>query len=255
MINQFVNYLLTEKRKAENTVAAYESDVREFAGFEEGRGVNDLANCTSTDVVAYLHELRAQKKSASTINRKLSSIRAFYSYLMSREIVKDNPTSGFKSPKHEPKELEYLSLQDIDKLMEAQDESDKGIRDRAILEVLYATGIKASELIAMNVEDANIRMGFITCNNDYEHARIVPLGRPARAALEKYIYNVRPKLLLGNEEEKAMFLNYQGVRISRQGLWKVLKECGKKAELDIGLNPNIIRNSFAIHMLQNGADH
>lgn len=254
MITEFVNYLVTEKRKAANTVAAYESDVREFAGFEKERGIDDIVNSTSTEVVAYLHELRAQKKSASTINRKLSSIRAFYNYMIDRGVVKENPTAEVKSPKAEQKAIEYLSLEEIDKLIEAQDDTPKGIRDRAILEVLYATGIKASELIAMNVDDANYRMGFITCNNDYEHARIVPLGRPARAALEKYVFEVRPQLLHGKEDENAMFLNYQGDRISRQGLWKVMKECGKKAELGSGLNPNIIRNSFAVHMLQNGAD-
>ena len=128
------------------------------------------------------------------------------------------------------------------------------MRDRAILEVLYATGIRVIELIDANVEDINLRMGFITCAGEHSKARIVPLGRPARAALETYIYDVRDILLKENRDEKALFVNYFGKRITRQGLWKVLKEYGEKVGIDKKLTPNIIRNSFAVHMLQNGAD-
>ena len=193
-------------------------------------------------------------KSAATVNRKLASIRAFFGFLMLERLIQENPTQGIKTPKIEKKELEYLTLEEIDILLESPDDSDKGRRDRAILEVLYATGIKVSELIEANIDDINFRMGFITCAADTSKARIVPLGRPARAALEDYVYEVRDAMLKDNRDEKALFVNFYGKRITRQGLWKILKECGEKTSIQSKITPKILRNSFAVHMLQNGAD-
>jgi len=204
--------------------------------------------------VAFLHHLKISGKSASTVNRKLASIRAFFNYLIHSGLMSSNPTNDIKTPKIERKELEFLELEEIDRLLSTPDDTVRGIRDRAILEVLYATGIRVSELIEANLEDINLRMGFITCAGDLSKARIVPLGRPARAALEEYIYEARKQLVKDDSDEKALFVNYYGKRITRQGLWKVLKEYGEKAELKHQLTPKIMRNSFAVHMLQNGAD-
>ena len=168
--------------------------------------------------------------------------------------MKENPTTAIRSPKIDRKNLEYLTIEEVDRLLSVPDDSIKGIRDRAILELLYATGIRVSELIDADVSDINLRMGFITCAGEKSKPRIVPLGRPARAALENYIYDGRSALIKGNKDETALFVNYYGKRITRQGLWKLLKEYGVKAGLDHKLTPNIIRNSFAVHMLQNGAD-
>ena len=168
--------------------------------------------------------------------------------------MKDNPTTAIRSPRIDRKNLEYLTIEEVDRLLSVPDDSIKGIRDRAILELLYATGIRVSELIDADVSDINLRMGFITCAGEKSKPRIVPLGRPARAALENYIYDGRSALIKGNKDETALFVNYYGKRITRQGLWKLLKEYGVKAGLDHKLTPNIIRNSFAVHMLQNGAD-
>ncbi|MBQ3520490.1 MAG: tyrosine-type recombinase/integrase, partial [Firmicutes bacterium] len=209
---------------------------------------------SSTEIVAFLHDLKISGKSAATVNRKLASVRAFFNFLMNSGLVSSNPTADIKSPKIERKELEYLTLEEVDKLLETPDDSIRGIRDKAILEVLYATGIRVSELIEADLEDINMRMGFITCDGEQSKARIVPLGRPARAALETYIYEARNALVKDNTEEKALFVNYYGSRITRQGLWKVLKEYGEKAGIEKKLTPNIMRNSFAVHMLQNGAD-
>ena len=251
---EFVNYLQKEKRMAANTLEAYKRDVVGFLSFEESRGMTDVLETSSTEIVAYLHSLKTSGKSASTVNRKLASVRSFFNYLVKQGYITENPTTGIKSPKIERKELEYLSLEEIDQLLESPDTSLKGIRDRAILEVLYATGIKVSELIEANVEDVNFRMGFITCAQSSSRARIVPLGRPSRAALEEYVYDVRKKLLKDNKDEKALFVNYYGQRITRQGLWKMLREYGEKTGLSHKLTPNTLRNSFAVHMLQNGAD-
>ena len=251
---EFVAYLQKEKRMSKNTLEAYKRDVLGLIAFLESRGNHNVLETSSTDIVAYLHNLKGMGKSAATVNRKLASLRSFFNYLMKTGQVKENPTAGIKSPKIEHKELEFLSIEEIDKLLDTPDDTLKGRRDKAILEVLYATGIKVSELIEANVDDVNFRMGFITCAQTSSRARIVPLGRPARAALEDYVYDVRGKLIKDNKGEKALFVNYYGKRITRQGLWKMLKEYGEKAGIEHKLTPNIIRNSFAVHMLQNGAD-
>ena len=166
-----------------------------------------------------------------------------------------DPSKALQPPRVERKMPEILSIAEVDLLLrQPKTDTPKGIRDKAMLEMLYATGIRVSELIASNLEDVNMRMGFITCAGEQSHARIVPLGRPARAALENYIYEARDQLLRGKEEEQALFINFYGNRMTRQGLWKILKEYGEKAELSHKLTPHIIRNSFAVHMLQNGAD-
>lgn len=250
----FIEYLQRERRMSKNTLEAYKRDVQEFVSFEGSRGMTDLLETSSTEIVAFLHNLKISGKSAATVNRKLASIRAFFNFLMNSGLVSSNPTVDIKSPKIERKELEYLTLEEVDKLLETPDNSIRGVRDKAILEVLYATGIRVSELIDADLEDINMRMGFITCDGEQSKARIVPLGRPARAALEKYIYEARNALVKDNEDEKALFVNYYGNRITRQGLWKVLKEYGEKAGIEKSLTPNIMRNSFAVHMLQNGAD-
>ena len=224
----FIEYLQKERKMSKNTLEAYSRDVLEFVAFEGSRGMSDILETSSTEVIAFLHNLKISGKSAATVNRKLASVRAFFNYLIEAGLMKNNPTANIKSPRI--------------------------VRDRAILEVLYATGIRVSELIDSNVEDINLRMGFITCAGEHSNPRIVPLGRPARAALEDYIYDGRKKLVKENTEEKALFVNYNGKRITRQGLWKILKEYGEKAGLKHKLTPNLIRTSFAVHMLQNGAD-
>ena len=237
-----------------NTLEAYSRDVREFIAFEGSRSITDITETSGTEIVAFLHELKISGKSAATVNRKLASLRAFFNYLIEAGLMKDNPTTAIRSPRIDRKNLEYLTIEEVDRLLSVPDDSIKGIRDRAILELLYATGIRVSELIDADVSDINLRMGFITCAGEKSKPRIVPLGRPARAALENYIYDGRSALIKGNKDETALFVNYYGKRITRQGLWKLLKEYGVKAGLDHKLTPNIIRNSFAVHMLQNGAD-
>ncbi len=253
-IEQFIDYLKSEKKMAPNSLDAYGRDIRDFEQFLSERGAAGLPGATRNDVTAFLNKLKADGRSPSTLNRKMASIRTFYNYLQDKHVITDNPARGVKTPRVEKKELEYLSIKEIDKLLESPDDSLKGRRDRAILEVLYATGIKVSELIDANLEDVNFRMGFITCYGESRKTRIIPMGRPARAALEDYVYEVRDQLLGENKDEPALFVNYYGKRLTRQGLWKVLKEYGEKSGIKHKLTPNTLRNSFAVHMLQNGAD-
>lgn len=253
-IEQFIDYLKSEKKMAANSLDAYGRDIRDFEQFLSERGSAGLPGATRNDVTAFLNKLKADGRSPSTLNRKMASIRTFYNYLQDKQLIIENPARGVKTPRVEKKELEYLSIKEIDKLLESPDDSLKGRRDRAILEVLYATGIKVSELIDANLEDVNFRMGFITCYGESRKTRIIPMGRPARAALEDYVYEVRDQLLGENKDEPALFVNYYGKRLTRQGLWKVLKEYGEKSGIKHKLTPNTLRNSFAVHMLQNGAD-
>ena len=252
--DDFIEFLKTEKKMAKNSCEAYRRDVSEFVAFEASRGITDVTSSSSTEMVAWLHQLKEMGRSASTVNRKVASVRAFYRYLIDRGYTQTDPTSGIRSPRIERKEIEYLSIQEIERLLESPDDSVRGIRDRAVLEVLYATGIRVSELIDLNMDSINLRMGFVTCDGPGSRARIIPLGRPARAALDNYISGARPQLVRERTEETALFVNQYGRRITRQGLWKILRDYGEKAQLSHSLTPHTLRNSFAVHMLQNGAD-
>ena len=154
----FIEYLQKERKMSKNTLEAYSRDVLEFVAFEGSRGMSDILETSSTEVIAFLHNL-----SAATVNRKLASVRAFFNYLIEAGLMKNNPTANIKSPRIERKEIDYLEISEVETLLATPDDSVKGVRDRAILEVLYATGIRVSELIDSNVEDINLRMGFITC--------------------------------------------------------------------------------------------
>lgn len=250
----FLIYLKEEKKAAENTSSAYVRDVMQFEEFLAERGVDDSAEATNADVVAFLMDLKVKGSSKSTVNRKLASVRTYYAFLQKKMNLENNPADNIKSPKIEKKAMEYLLPEDIDRLMDLPDDTDKGIRDKAILELLYATGIRATELIDMDIADINIRMGFVTCEGENIRARIIPVGRMARNAVERYVNESRSRLTRNNEDEKHLFVNFQGKPFTRQGLWKVLKEYGELAGFSINLTPQVLRNSFAIHMLQNGAD-
>lgn len=254
LLSNFFEYLEKERKMSKNTLDAYRRDVLEFKSFETSRDISDLRQTPGTEVVAFLLKLKNDGKSAATVNRKLASVRAFYNYLQSKGEITSNPTYNIKMPRIERKNIEYLTLEEVNQLLAIPAESAMEIRDKAILELLYATGIRVTELIEANVEDLNLRMGFITCAGEQSKARIIPIGRPARAALEVYIYDARDVIVKDKKEECALFVNYYGERLTRQGLWKILRECGKRAELEHKLTPNVLRNSFAVHMIQNGAD-
>jgi integrase/recombinase XerD len=161
---------------------------------------------------------------------------------------------GLKAPKQQRKDVEFLSVDEVNKLLETPGEDAKGIRDRALLEMMYATGMKASEIAAVNTGDINLRIGFVSCSGESGKARIIPLGKPARKAIQIYLDDSRPVLLGEGKDCGALFLNYMGDRMTRQGIWKLLRFYGDKAGIRKDMNPLILRNSFAAHMIQNGAD-
>jgi integrase/recombinase XerD len=252
---KFREYLTTVRKMARNSVVAYVNDLGEFERYVSQRGIDDMSAIGKSDTAAWVMELKSENKSVATISRKLASVRAFCRYLDSQGLMSTNPMSGIRTPKVARKEIEYLTIEETEKFLAQPDGSMKGVRDKAILEVLYATGIRATELIQIDNGDINIRLGFIQANGPNGKMRAIPLGRPARAALEEYVYEGRVKLLRGRKvNEKALFLNYYGNRITRQALWKLMRDYAKQAGLGKKITPKILRNSFAVHMIQNGAD-
>lgn len=253
-IREYATYLEKEKGMAENTRLAYAGDMAELAAFLTERGLDCPLAASNTDLVAWMLKLKNGGKSGSTLNRKLAAVRGYYNYYVRRGVIGTNPTDNIKSPKVKRKQIEYLTVEEMERLLSQPDESLKGRRDQALLELLYAAGLRVTEAAGANVSDVNLRIGFITCTGEKGKARIVPLGRPSRSALETYVYDVRPRLLRGKEDDGALFLNTNGTRLTRQGVWKILKEYAKTAGLEHRLSPQTLRNSFAVHMVQNGAD-
>ena len=255
-INGFLEYIQNTKRVSQNTVAAYKQDIVAFEKFLKDNGIDQFSDATNTQVVAYLMELKQTGKSKATVNRKLASIRAFYRYLMNQGTIRTNPTEGIKSPKISRKGISYMTIEEVERLLDMPDDSVKGKRDKAMLEVLYATGIRVSEIIELKVSDINLNMGFVKCNGNHGRARIVPMGNPARKALRIYLEESRTALIRGQEDgpDSPLFVNYMGEVFTRQGFWKILKQYGKAADLEDQLTPQTLRNSFAMHMVQNGID-
>lgn len=254
-IEQFKTYLLKERKMSENSLQAYYRDVMEYSRFLDEKQAGELKDTSNTEIVSFVLKLKNDGKSSATVNRKVASLRAFYNFMVEKEYVSVNPVANIKSPKIERKELEYLTIEEVEHLLSLPDDSVKGKRDRAILEIMYATGIRVSEIIETKVSDINLRMGFITCTGEHGKARIIPMGRPARAAVEAYIYETRDQLLKkSHAESEALFLNYFGEKLTRQGLWKILKEYAADAGFESKITPQTLRNSFAVHMIQNGAD-
>ncbi len=250
----FLDYLSQEKSMAATSLSAYSGDLKEFLSYLSEKKGKDVEEATNADVVAYLLTLKGSGRSGATLNRKLASIRSFYHFLMHKGVIAEDPTLNIKSPRLPRKKVDYLSIQEVEQLLELPDASPKGIRDRALLELMYASGMRVSEIATASLSDLNLRIGFITCSGEHGKARVIPVGRPARAALEVYVYDGRKALLRDRKDPGALFLNYLGEQISRQGVWKILKEYASRVGLEGKLSPQILRNSFAAHMIQNGAD-
>ena len=267
-LNTYKDYLKNTKVLSLNSISAYLRDLPDFQRFLAEKGGHDLDEASKSDVAAWLIKLKMDGMSAATVNRKLASIRAYFRFLIETGELETDPTIGIHSPRIERKEIEYLTVEEVGRLLASPKDTDIGCRDLAILEMLYATGMRVTELMFANISDVNLRMGFVTCNGSHGKARIIPLGRPARTALEKYIYEIRPHFRRMNgrgstgsgagdktgEDDGALFLNYYGERITRQALWKILKSYSDKAGIEKKITPQILRNSFAVHMIQNGAD-
>ena len=252
-IARFGAYLSNEKHSSRNTVSSYLRDTTQFAEYLHNYCDIDLREADSAAVQDYMDWMLSHGKSAASVTRFLASVKSFYSYMVAAGELKKNPAQGVAAAKVERKYPEILTAKEVELFLEQPECVDaKGFRDHAMLELLYATGIRVSELIALDVGDLNLPAGFIRCSNSKKE-RIIPLYHGAVKALQDYIKGVRPQLI-ADTEETALFVNMNGERMSRQGFWKIIKHYQEKAGIQKDITPHTLRHSFAVHLLENGAD-
>ena len=252
LLRVYEDYLKNEKRASANTVSSYVRDVTQFesAMLEQER---DLSEVTVQDVEEYSHALIRRGKSTATVTRSLASIRSFYHCLLTLGLAEQDPTHGVTPVKVERKPPQVLTGKEVELFLDQPECTDlKGYRDRAMLELLYATGIRVSELIALNVDDLNLPGSMLRCVSKGKE-RMIPLYPAAVRALRDYVQNIRPQIV-GSIDETALFVNMAGDRMSRQGFWKLIKYYQEKAGIEKDITPHTLRHSFAAHLLENGAD-
>lgn len=254
-VQDFLHYLIVERSLSKNTLDAYRRDLAQYKKHliekEELTSLNDVRR---VHIVNYLYELKDNGRASTTIARNIASIRSFHQFLLREKETDQDPSVHIETPKSERKLPKILSTTEVEQLLEAPDFSTAfGKRDRAMLEVLYATGLRVSELVDLNIEDVHLTMGFIRTIGKGNKERIVPLGRMARDALQTYLDESR-SALLKRKKSDALFLNHHGERLSRQGFWKILKKLALHSNIVKPLTPHTLRHSFATHLLENGAD-
>lgn len=251
-ISGYEFWLVKEKKAASNTLSSYLRDIRQFSDWLESEGIA-LPQATQNDIKLYVKFLNKRGKSDATVVRSVASLKSFYSYMLAAHHVPANPARGFTPPKLERKLPDILTSKEVDLFLEQPDTSDeKGCRDKAMLELLYATGIRVTELISLDIHDINLSLGFVHCAGKGKE-RIVPIYKTAVRALSAYVNDVRPQLL-DAPHETALFVNMNGERMSRQGFWKIVKFYQEKAGISKEITPHTLRHSFAAHLLENGAD-
>ena len=252
-IADYCRYLTEEKHAQKNTLNSYARDLNQFQTWLMANGITDLKKVKKETVNEYLQYMSGKGKSPATVTRSTASIRSFYNYMLREGRVKTNPAKAVTSQKVERKYPEILTNREVELFLEQPKCVDeKGFRDHAMLELLYATGIRVSELIGLNVEDVNLTVGFIRCTT-HGKERIIPLYTAAVKALREYMEKIRPRII-ADENQQALFVNMSGERMSRQGFWKIIKYYQEKAEINKDITPHTLRHSFAVHLLENGAD-
>ena len=252
-IADYAEYLSKEKRASANTVSSYLRDIHQFAEYLSAQAGIPPEKAEQETIRGCMAWLQERGKSSASITRFLASLKSFYNYLLSRNVIKSNPAKGISTVKSERKYPNILTSKEVELFLEQPQCTDaKGYRDHAMLELLYATGIRVSELISLNISDLNLSAGFVRCTSKGRE-RIIPMYRTAVKALQDYVRNVRPQIIADGEEE-ALFVNMNGERMSRQGFWKIIKYYQEKAHIDKDITPHTLRHSFAAHLLENGAD-
>lgn len=253
IVEDFAYFMTNDRHKAQNTIQSYKRDVSQYMNYLDKHGITDITKTTKTTVLTYLLNLQNQGKASSTVSRTLASLRSFYTFVGERGVHMKDPTLNLEAPRVEKKLPQILTTSEVERLMEQPKCTDaKGCRDKAMLELLYATGIRVSELISLEITDVNLSVGFVRCES-HNKERVVPMGHLAKDALRNYIENARDEMLK-DREETALFVNCNGVRLSRQGFWKIIKQYQKQANITTDITPHTLRHSFAAHLLENGAD-
>ncbi len=250
----FCNYLMTKKHTSTNTLSSYQRDLRQIMLYLESKKVQQWTELNDEILNAYFNHLKAQNKSEATISRSMSTMRCFCKYLVSKKIIGSSPMVGIKGLKSEAKLPEILTNDEVEQLLWQPDlQTVKGIRDKAMLEVLYASGIRVTELLSLKISDVNLDVGYIMLNRHEENERIIPIYSLAVQALRSYINESRPQIVT-NQKEQTLFLNTAGQAMTRQGFWKLVKQYTESAKIKKDITPKTLRHSFATHLLENGAD-
>ena len=251
-VKLFLSFLKDDKKLSENTLQSYRRDIEQYEKYVSENKINYL-KVTEETITDYMEYLREENKKESTISRSLASIRSFYQYLIRVKKIKKDPTMTIESPKINKRTPNILTSKEVELLLDQPKDIDlKGTRDKAMLEFAYATGMRVTEIISLNVEDVDLEKGFATCRNGKKE-RTVPLGEMSLKALKDYVENAR-NIMIKDENEKALFVNVNGQRLTRQGFWKIIKYYKEQAHIEKDITPHVLRHSFATHLLQNGAD-
>jgi len=254
LVEEFIHYLAVERGLADNTLDSYNRDLRQFLGFLENEKEGDLQKATRNMIMAYLLFLQKRGRATATVSRHLAALRSFYHFLLREKYIDKDPTINLESPKLEKKLPRILTVNEVEMLLSQPRGGDPAaLRDKAMLELLYATGIRVSELINLEVNHINLDMGYIRCFGKGSKERIVPVGSLARKCVNEYLQRDRTKLIK-NRSEQALFVNQHGRKLTRQGFWKIIKKYAKRAGIAKEITPHTLRHSFATHLLENGAD-
>lgn len=253
IVNSFIDFLENDKRVSSNTLQSYKRDIEQYMTYLDDKDIKSLAK-TNQDVVGeYLKVLEEKGRSASTISRNLASLRSFYRFTTKNRIINSDPTAELESPKIQRRLPQILTSEQVELLLKQPNTHDlKGMRDRAMLELLYATGIRVSELISLNVEDIDFENSQIRCNPT-GRTRMIPVVKSAMEALDIYVKDARDNMI-HSYDEIALFVNVSGTRITRQGFWKIIKFYKNQAKIEADITPHTLRHSVAAHLLQDGAD-
>ena len=251
-LKYFFDFLENDKKLSDNTLQSYKRDLKQFKRYLEACEIY-YNRVKEEDIKDYIKELQESGKKPSSISRCIASIRSFYQFVLKRKKIKVDPTANIQSPKIEKRVPSVLTSKEVELLLDQPKDVDlKGTRDKAMLEFAYATGMRVTEIISLNIEDVNLEEGYVTCKNANKQ-RNIPLGTMSLNALKEYIEEAR-NVLIKDENEKALFVNINGGRLTRQGFWKIIKYYKEQAHITKDITPHVLRHSFATHLLQNGAD-
>ena len=255
-IDDYIHFIKVERQLSENTLLSYKRDLVAYARhLNSEQKITTFHDVTRENILLYLASIRAVGKSSKTISRQISSIRSFHQFLLREKVTEQDPTVHLEMPKKEQSLPKVLSVEDIDALISAPTiDKPQGIRDIAILEMMYGSGMRISELIALNLEDVHLTMGFVRVFGKGGKERIIPLGRGALTACQNYLKEARPQLLGNAAKNDAFFITQRGKRFTRQGCWKIIKEHAEAAGIQKEITPHVLRHSFATHLIENGAD-
>jgi integrase/recombinase XerD len=253
-VDEFINYLAVERGLAQNTLESYGRDLRQFTKYLQTGHMTLLQDSSRSTILTYLNSLQSRGRAMSTISRNLAAIKSFYQYMVRERYLEKDPAANMESPKLEKKLPRILTIGEVEQLLKQPDGLlPTGLRDKAMLELLYATGIRVSELISLNISDVNLELGYIKCYGKGAKERIVPLGSIASRCVQEYLNKGRSKMVR-SYEEPALFVNHHGNQLTRQGFWKIIKKYAMEADIQKEITPHTLRHSFATHLLENGAD-